>query len=264
MKTFIFLLCLLCSFVCAVDAQDVIQKRDGEKIECKVTEITATTIKYQPNNQTEGPIRNIDISEVAVVVYPDGSFDYYKPNENSTQNLNDKSIEKNEDDDIPEKTILNKNIRLDEVVLLVNDNRDGPITLKGDKFAESGKFIHLNARFQDKKGKLSPRIAKLFHEKFLAHNVIFYGDENHPKYILKVTVDHLYYGGKKAIIEECSASVQLISNQNQDVLFQFSVSDKTPIKKNLAFTFEDLVCDTVENTVIKIINNPKFQSCFKM
>jgi hypothetical protein len=262
---FIISFFLTLSISLLVNAQDVIQKKDGEKIECKVLEITKTTIKYKKLNQPEGPIRNIDIPEVAVVVYQDGSFDYFKPNEYPSQNSENKNFERSEVDKLPTKIIPNKNIRLDEVVLLVSDNRDGPITLKGDKLVESGKFIHLTARNQDANGKLFPRIAKLFHEKFLAHKAIFYGNESNPQYILKVTVDHLFYGGKSTRInQECNARVQLIDNQNQGVLFEFSEMDKSTIKKNVTLTFEDMVSDTVNNTVIKILNNPAFQSYFKM
>lgn len=58
-------------------AQDIINKRDGSKIETKVIEITATTIKYKKHNQLEGPIRVIEISEVMNIIYENGTSDKF-------------------------------------------------------------------------------------------------------------------------------------------------------------------------------------------
>ena len=58
-------------------AQDIINKRDGSKIESKVVEITATTIKYKKHNQLEGPIRVIEISEVMDIIYENGTSEKF-------------------------------------------------------------------------------------------------------------------------------------------------------------------------------------------
>ena len=59
-------------------AQDIINKRDGSKIESKVVEITATTIKYKKYNQLEGPIRVIEISEVMDIIYENGTSEKFE------------------------------------------------------------------------------------------------------------------------------------------------------------------------------------------
>lgn len=54
-------------------SQDVIELRNGEKIEGKIIEITTETIKYTRKDQPDGPIRNIAQKDVAMIVYADGS-----------------------------------------------------------------------------------------------------------------------------------------------------------------------------------------------
>ncbi|MCH2230847.1 MAG: hypothetical protein MK105_10925 [Crocinitomicaceae bacterium] len=62
-------------------SQDVIVKRNGEKIQSKVIEITSTTIKYKKFEQEEGPLRNINISEVAEIIYDNGDWEKFKEEE---------------------------------------------------------------------------------------------------------------------------------------------------------------------------------------
>lgn len=62
---------------CSIFAQDYIVKKDGEKIEAKVMEVTSTMIKYRKSTQPEGPDRTIEISKVKEIVYSDGQFDTF-------------------------------------------------------------------------------------------------------------------------------------------------------------------------------------------
>jgi hypothetical protein len=54
-------------------SQDLIEKRDGEKIEGKIIEITESSIKYKRKDQPNGPIRNIAVADVKLITYEDGS-----------------------------------------------------------------------------------------------------------------------------------------------------------------------------------------------
>lgn len=74
--TILFILFTIFSFIGF--SQDVIVKRDGEKIDAKVIEITKTTIKYKKFEQEDGPIRNISISEVAEIIYNNGDWEKFK------------------------------------------------------------------------------------------------------------------------------------------------------------------------------------------
>jgi hypothetical protein len=58
-------------------AQDYILKKDGEKIEVKVLEVSTTVIKYRKFTQPEGPDRVIEISKVKEIIYEDGQFEKF-------------------------------------------------------------------------------------------------------------------------------------------------------------------------------------------
>lgn len=74
--TILFIVFTIFSFIGF--SQDVIVKRDGEKIDAKVIEITKTTIKYKKFEQEDGPVRNISISEVAEIIYNNGDWEKFK------------------------------------------------------------------------------------------------------------------------------------------------------------------------------------------
>lgn len=65
---------LMCS---SLFAQDYILKKDGEKIEAKVLEVSTTNIKYRKFTQPEGPDRVIEISKVKEIIYEDGQFEKF-------------------------------------------------------------------------------------------------------------------------------------------------------------------------------------------
>lgn len=69
---------LLIGFCFLSFAQDEIIKRDGTKIRSIVIEITRNNIKYRLFDQADGPIRNIDISEVFIVEYKDGKIESFE------------------------------------------------------------------------------------------------------------------------------------------------------------------------------------------
>lgn len=56
---------------------DVIVTKQGDEIETKVEEITPDMIKYRKANQTDGPLRNIPISDVFMIKYKDGSKELF-------------------------------------------------------------------------------------------------------------------------------------------------------------------------------------------
>ena len=68
----------------SLDAQDVIVKKDGTKIEAKVIEISPTTVRYRNFTQPEGPDRTIAISSLKEIVYEDGQFDDFSKVQEAT------------------------------------------------------------------------------------------------------------------------------------------------------------------------------------
>lgn len=58
--------------------QDLIIDNDKNEIKSKVIEITAEVIKYKKYEQMEGPIRNIKIDDVFMIIYEDGTRELFK------------------------------------------------------------------------------------------------------------------------------------------------------------------------------------------
>lgn len=102
-KTFI-LLSLFSLFGVGAMAQDIIVKKNGSEIEVKVLEITDIQIKYKDFDFQEGPVRNISISEVLMIIYQNGKREVFnKPAESTSQNnrrSNSESQEENEQSNI--------------------------------------------------------------------------------------------------------------------------------------------------------------------
>lgn len=53
-------------------AQDIIVKQNGDEIKSKILEITSETIKYKEFDFQDGPTRDINISDVFMVIYENG------------------------------------------------------------------------------------------------------------------------------------------------------------------------------------------------
>jgi hypothetical protein len=62
-------------------AQDIIHKRNGDQIKSKVVEITFESIKYKDFEFQEGPIRNIRISDVSMIIYQNGKKETFSSSE---------------------------------------------------------------------------------------------------------------------------------------------------------------------------------------
>jgi len=61
-----------------INAQDVIYKNDGTEIKAKVIEITTEAVKYKNYDQLEGPLRNISLTDVFMIIYQDGLKEVYR------------------------------------------------------------------------------------------------------------------------------------------------------------------------------------------
>lgn len=105
---------LLCTI--SVFSQDVIFTKSGDKIEAKIIEITTTTIKYKKFDQQDGPIRNIEKSEVKEIIYEDGQWDKFDEKEPKVE---DKKVEEKKEvyrERDSEDHILNKGFFLDGMI----------------------------------------------------------------------------------------------------------------------------------------------------
>ena len=99
MKQLLVLLLLLCSM--SVSAQDVIVKKDGSTIVCRVVEVTATEITYKKWSDLNGSNYIMDKSLAAAINYESGKKEtfsqtesLYKPdNQNDGERaMNDKAL----------------------------------------------------------------------------------------------------------------------------------------------------------------------------
>ncbi len=77
MKKLIFTILVIHIFF-RLFAQDIIYKHDGTEISSRVIEITTAFIKYKKFEQQSGPIRNIKISDVFMIIYEDETQEVFK------------------------------------------------------------------------------------------------------------------------------------------------------------------------------------------
>lgn len=62
-------------------AQDIIYKRNGDQIKSKVVEITFESVKYKDFDFQDGPLRNIKLSDVSVIIYQNGKKETFSSSE---------------------------------------------------------------------------------------------------------------------------------------------------------------------------------------
>jgi hypothetical protein len=95
MKKQLIIICSLAILMTShIFSQDVIIKNDKSEIKAKVIEIQETTIKYKLYDFLEGPLRNISVSEVFMIIYENGKRETFntvseiKPVQIQTQTVN--------------------------------------------------------------------------------------------------------------------------------------------------------------------------------
>lgn len=76
-----------------VFAQDIIIKQNGDEIKSKVIEITTTAIKYKEFEFMEGPLRNINITDVFMIIYQNGKREKFNAEKNALEKK-EKPLEK--------------------------------------------------------------------------------------------------------------------------------------------------------------------------
>jgi hypothetical protein len=80
-KIVLFFLLYLPNSICS---QDLIFKKTGDEIKAKVVEILKTEIKYKKFENLGGPIYSIDLSEVFMIRYENGSKDVFNTIESTS------------------------------------------------------------------------------------------------------------------------------------------------------------------------------------
>jgi len=77
MKSILFVAVLFFSGI-FVNAQDIIYKNDGTELKVKIIELTTETVKYKNFEQLQGPIRNVLLSDVFMIIYENGTKEVIK------------------------------------------------------------------------------------------------------------------------------------------------------------------------------------------
>ena len=76
MRRFIIITLLFCSLALNATAQDILAKKNGDKLKVKVLEVSETRIKYLRHN-TESPIYTLPLTDIDYIEYTDGSRDTF-------------------------------------------------------------------------------------------------------------------------------------------------------------------------------------------
>jgi|WetSurMetagenome_2_1015567.scaffolds.fasta_scaffold118918_1 hypothetical protein len=80
----LYLIFILLLIAPVIYSQDIITKRNGDQIKAKVIEINSETIQYKDFDFQDGPLRNINVTDVLVINYQNGSKEVFnKPKEQS-------------------------------------------------------------------------------------------------------------------------------------------------------------------------------------
>jgi hypothetical protein len=62
----------------ALFCQDIIYLNNGTEIKTKIIELTSETVKYKKFEQLDGPLRNIPLPEVFMIIYENGTREVFR------------------------------------------------------------------------------------------------------------------------------------------------------------------------------------------
>jgi len=80
----IVLASIILAYVQTLFSQDIVYLNNGTEIKAKIIEITSETVKYKRFEQLDGPIRNILLPEVLMIIYEDGTHEVFQKEEKNT------------------------------------------------------------------------------------------------------------------------------------------------------------------------------------
>lgn len=98
-------ICILLAISCFAQAQDFIIKKNGDEIKAKVLEINNVIVKYKKFDLPDGPMYQINKSEVFMIKYPDGSKDIFN---NPAQERTSESVRQRENPTPPAAAVTTK------------------------------------------------------------------------------------------------------------------------------------------------------------
>ncbi|MCD4681286.1 MAG: hypothetical protein K8S00_12950 [Bacteroidales bacterium] len=210
------LICLCIAFTMSVNGftQDIIYTNDSSEIESTIIEITSENIKYKNYLKPEGPIRNILIMDVCMIIYESGYKEVF-----STENTQNINIERNKtvDESLPSKN--------NKIINIIDDRPDKIYIGKAPNnlVRGSGLIVQPRSPLKDKKGDIY-KYAKTVLNTVLETKIL--NQNNNSNITLEVHITELFhevkagiYGTGRKITQNCNISIKLISNDNNEILF---------------------------------------------
>ena len=77
------IICLLACFCVAMNAQDVITKKNGDEIQAKVLEVGVSDVKYKRYGSDSGPTYTLPKSDIFMIKYENGDKDVFENKDNA-------------------------------------------------------------------------------------------------------------------------------------------------------------------------------------
>lgn len=74
-------------------AQDIIVKRNHEKVDAIIIEITSNEVKYKRKDYQEGPIYVLDKSEILTIIYQNGTVETFDANNKTSKQMTEESTQ---------------------------------------------------------------------------------------------------------------------------------------------------------------------------
>lgn len=255
MKKLLFVLFSLVAFFATGNllSQDIIIKNDKTEIKAKVIEIQEEFIKYTLFESPNGPLRNIRISEVFMVIYQDGTRETFNSQE-------DVMINKEKVREIVKETEnLNSNpIEKDQVCVKIRDVRADPLKIG---YRYNSALFYIPKVKKDKKNTFYPDIQNLFNKEFREKGFCLASNVSKSNYLLEVNVTQIEFNDYDAfthinLVYICSVDVSLKDQSTNKVIYNEDLTYSHKCKKSR--------CDKsgfgveVDNIVQQLLNDPEF------
>ncbi len=178
MKKLITISFCLFAITCFVSAQDTIYKKDGAEIQAKVIEITGETVKYKDYNHLAGPVRNMLLTEVFMVVHEDGTREVIQKNQAAS-----------EPSDTASSAIKSTPVATGKGInVVLEDKREYPLVY-GEMLSRAILITGTKHKLKDKKNKVFPAVANIFKDRLKKKGISSTAD---AQYILEIDIDKIY------------------------------------------------------------------------
>ena len=242
----LFYLLLIVFLSNIIHAQDIVVKLNNDEIKTKIIEITDETIKYKEFDFQDGPIRNIKISEVFMVLYENGKREKFTALESqaSLENVNPVIVSQKkitskevgsasfsermkvlEGDFKNLKEIKNYDVVFDYTGVMIpnfdseEDFLVDKMSKREEKEAGAGE-VFKNSWFNDRENKYQPEFIDSFN-KDARKKGITVSENSGAKYIINIQTLIIYPGYNVGVSSSRSAikvELSIYDNHNPDVL----------------------------------------------